>query len=142
MWINHRILKTDALGELKGFPVPFYDTFKFGICKRDIPFTRKSILRFKFQFLLLALHEDKIIFRIYLFFFFCLGDSIVLKLGVVDWPGRSGAGTEPNLKKIKKEKTRGDLATWLTWQDPVKNPVVTRWFMFFFYKNDIILIYI
>jgi hypothetical protein len=64
--INHCILKTNALDELKGFPVPFHDTFK-----RYIPFTRKSILQFKFQFLLLALHEqDKIIFRIYPLFLF------------------------------------------------------------------------
>lgn len=92
--INHCILKTNALDELKGFPVPFHDTFKFGTCERYIPCTRKSILRFKFQFLLLALHEqDKIIFRVYppflfrwvsLYFFFIkllfLFDSIDLSL--------------------------------------------------------------
>jgi hypothetical protein len=37
-------------------------------------------------------------------------------------------------EKIEEEKIRYDLAdpaTWLTRQDPVKNPVATRWLLFF-----------
>jgi hypothetical protein len=37
-----------------------------------------------------------------------------------------GAETGPGLKKIEKIKTRGDPATDMTRQDPVKNSVVTR----------------
>jgi hypothetical protein len=45
-------------------------------------------------------------------------------------PGWPGAGTEPSLRKNRGSYDQG----WpdrLTWQDPVKNLVVTRWLIFF-----------
>jgi hypothetical protein len=58
---------------------------------------------------------------------------IVLKLGParqVDL--RSGAGTGLSWKKNREKKTGCDPVDPVTWQDPVKNPVAIRWFLFLF----------
>jgi hypothetical protein len=60
--------------------------------------------------------------------------NIVLKSGPAR---RVDPGLEPCWveEKIGKKKTRYDPATWLTQQDLVKDPVATRWFLFFLLKR-------
>jgi hypothetical protein len=65
--------------------------------------------------------------------------SIVLKPGSIrwvdPWPDRPGAGPGRVEEKTGEGKTRRDLATQLSWQDPVKNPVATRLLLFFLRKR-------
>jgi hypothetical protein len=58
---------------------------------------------------------------------------IILKPGPAQWVTR--VLTDPGLEPGQVEEQIGEEKTWLTRQNPVKNPVATRWLLFFVFTK-------